>query len=73
MSDIANKEEILNKVTLIMNAYKKGLLGVEKIPEDSRPLIDSNSMENYHYYTLAMAINFQRNSYKLFESAKATY
>lgn len=43
------------------------------MPEDSNPHLDKGSIENYNYYTLPMAINYQRNSYKLWESANQTW
>lgn len=40
------------------------------MPEDENPGYDLGSKENYLYFTLPMALNYQRNSYKLWESAK---
>jgi hypothetical protein len=42
------------------------------MPEDSNPGYDRGSADNYHYFTLPMALNYQRNSYRLWESAKMT-
>ena len=68
-----NKEEIIKNVDKLINMHKKGLLGGEKMPEDANPNLDKNSLENYIYFTLPMALNYQRNSYKLWESAKNTF
>lgn len=68
-----NKDEILEKVNKLVNMYKKGLLGGEVMPEDSNPGLEKDCLENYNYFTLPMALNYQRNSYKLWESAKSTY
>lgn len=68
-----NKDEILEKVNKLVNMYKKGLLGGEVMPEDSNPHLEKSSLENYNYYTLPMALNYQRNSYKLWESANKTW
>ena len=68
-----NKDEILEKVNKLVNMYKKGLLGGEVMPEDSNPRLEKSSLENYNYYTLPMALNYQRNSYKLWESANKTW
>lgn len=68
-----NKEEILKKVDILCAMYKKGLLGGEVMPEDSNPHLNKASKENFLYFTLPMALNYQRNSYKLWESAKKTY
>jgi len=65
--------EILSKVEILFEMYKKGLLGGEVMPEDSNPNLNKESKENYLYFTLPMALNYQRNSYTLWESAKKTY
>lgn len=68
-----NKEEILNCVEKLVQMHKKGLLGGEVMPEDSNPNLEKNSIENYNYFTLPMPLNYQRNSYKLWESANKTW
>lgn len=65
--------EILKNVDKLVNMYKKGLLGGEVMPEDSNPHLSKETIENYNYYTLPMALNYQRNSYKLWESANQTW
>ena len=65
--------EILKNVDKLVEMYKKGLLGGEVMPEDSNPHLNRESIENYNYYTLPMALNYQRNSYKLWESANKTW
>ena len=67
------KEEILNCVRKLYKMWKNGELGGEVMPEDSNPHFEKSSKENYTYFTLPMALNYQRNSYKLWESAVATY
>lgn len=67
------KEEILKKVEILYNMYQQGLLGGEIMPEDENPHLKKDSLENYLYFTLPMALNYQRNSYKLWESANKTY
>lgn len=66
-------DEILKNVDKLVNMYKKGLLGGEVMPEDSNPNLSKETIENYNYYTLPMALNYQRNSYKLWESANKTW
>jgi len=56
-----------------LKLHRGGKLGGEKMPEDENPHLDVHSRENYLYFTLPMALNYQRNSYKLWESAKQTY
>lgn len=68
-----NRAEILEKVNKLVYAYKTGLLGGEKMPEDENPHLDKGSNENYMYFTLPMALNYQRNSYVLWESANRMY
>lgn len=64
---------MLNKVRKIVDAYEKGLWGSNVMPEESNPHLPLNSEENRLYFTLPMALNYQRNSYKLWEAALATY
>ena len=68
-----NRAEILEKVGKLVYAYKTGLLGGEKMPEDENPHLDKGSKENYMYFTLPMALNYQRNSYVLWECANRMY
>ena len=68
-----NTEEILVKVDKLVQAYKDGRLGGEKMPEDENPRLDKASKENYMYFTLPMALNYQRNSYVLWECANRMY
>ena len=55
-----------------MEAYHAGRLGGERMTEDANPGFARASAENYIYFTLPMALNYQRNSYSLWESALAT-
>lgn len=67
------KDGILDNVEALIKMHKTGMLGGETMPEDSNPSLPKDSKENYLYFTLPMALNYQRNSYKLWESAKRTY
>lgn len=67
------KEEILRQVDILYRMWEEGLLGGEVMPEDANPHLEKESLENYLYFTLPMALNYQRNSYTLWESAKQTY
>ena len=64
-----NKEEVLCKIIRLMKLYEEGRLGGEKMPEDENPALPKDSLENYLYFTLPMALNYQRNSYVLWECA----
>lgn len=68
-----NKDEILRKVNNLVQAYRQGILGGEKMPEDENPHLDNGSKQNYMYFTLPMALNYQRNSYVLWECAKRMF
>jgi len=67
------REEILEKVYKLVDAYKQGLLGDEQMPEDENPGLEKYSLQNYMYFTLPMALNYQRNSYVLWECANRMY
>lgn len=64
-----DKNKILIKVEKLIKIYKKFELGGEVIPEDVNPHFEKSSKENYLYFTLPMTLNYQRNSYTLWESA----
>lgn len=66
-------DKILTQVFKLYNMYKKGILGGLILPEDSNPGLPKSSADNYHYFTLPMALNYQRNSFSLWESALKTY
>ena len=68
-----NKGEILLKVNKLVHVYRQGILGGEKMPEDENPHLDNGSKENYMYFTLPMALNYQRNSYVLWECANRMF
>lgn len=68
-----NKQVILDNVNKLMAMYKNGEIGGEVMPEDANPKFQKDSLENYLYFTLPMALNYQRNSYILWESALQTY
>lgn len=70
---VIKKQYILEKVRRLYKMWKNGELGGDFMPEDSNPHFEKSSKENYHYFTLPMALNYQRNSYKLWESALLTY
>ncbi len=62
-------QKIIEKVKKLIELYKQSALGGDKMPEDNNPNLQLGSMENFTYFTLPMALNYQRNSYKLWESA----
>jgi len=66
-------KKILEDVDILIKAYKSGVLGGEIMPEDANPGLAKDIDENYLYFTLPMALNYQRNSYRLWEAAQKTY
>lgn len=56
----------------IRKAYEEGLLGNQVMPEDTHPEFTTDE-ERLSYFTLPMALNYQRSSYALWESAKRTF
>lgn len=73
MSQISS-QKIKAQCQELKTAYEKGLLGNIQMPEDTHPEFAKMTKENLlSYYTMPMALNYQRNSYKLWESAKKAY
>ncbi|MFA6919338.1 MAG: hypothetical protein WC244_04520 [Patescibacteria group bacterium] len=69
-----NKKEFIKICNQLIEAYKSGQLGQTVMPEDSNPGIEKMDRESrMAYFTLPMALNYQRNSYKLWEAALKTF
>ena len=64
-SETMNKKTILDKAERLMQMHKSGLFGGEVMPEDANPHLEKGSQQNNLYFTLPMALNYQRNSYSL--------
>jgi hypothetical protein len=69
----ADVSEVKDRLINLISMHKRGLLGGAVMPEDDNPQINKESIDNYHFFTLPMALNYQRNSYKLWTSARKTY
>lgn len=67
------EKHLLDCVKSLCRMWHSGLLGGDVMPEDQNPNLNKGDIDNYHYFTLPMALNYQRNSYKLWASAKETY
>lgn len=67
------REDTLQKVYRLIELYREGKLGGEVMPEDANPHLPKDSALNYAYFTLPMALNYQRNSYALWKSALLSY
>lgn len=69
-----DKESIIKKCRTLIAAYNSGKLGYMKMPEDANPGFSKDEQElRLCYFTLPMSLNYQRDSYKLWESALKTY
>lgn len=56
----------------LRKAYEEGLLGNQIMPEDTHPEFSSEE-EKLSYFTLPMSLNYQRNSYALWEASKRAF
>lgn len=69
-----NRDALLESCRRLLVAYKDGGLGQTRMPEDSSPDFSDGEREmRLAYFTLPMALNYQRDSYTLWESAHKTY
>lgn len=58
----------------LLVAYKNGSLGNCTMPEDSNPGFEKDEKElRLAYFSLPMSLNYQRDSYKLWEAALKAY
>ena len=68
------KEAIIKICNDLLDAYKTGKLGQTVMPEDSNPGFSNKERElRLAYFTLPMALNYQRDSYTLWKSALKTF
>ena len=65
--------QIVEASKRLIRLHECGALGGEIMPEDANPGLSKESERNYLFFTLPMALNYQRNSYRLWEVAKSTY
>ena len=69
-----SKTEIISKCKILLDAYRSGKLGYMKMPEGSSPNFSESDKEvRLVYFTLPMSLNYQRDSYKLWESVLKTF
>ncbi|MFH1590182.1 MAG: hypothetical protein ABIB43_06460 [archaeon] len=69
-----SKQKIISKCKILLDAYHSGKLGYMKMPEDSNPGFSEKDKEvRFVYFTLPMSLNYQRDSYKLWESVLETF
>jgi hypothetical protein len=66
-------DAILADALTLHAMWKRGALGGEIMPEDARPPLDPSSEALARYFTLGMALNYQRSSYALWKACTATF
>jgi hypothetical protein len=66
------KDKIISNCKKIICAYENGNLGQTIMPEETHPKFNTKE-EQLNYFTLPMALNYQRNSYTLWHSALKTF
>jgi len=65
---------LIENCRILLEAFKSGRLGQTIMPEDSNPGFNESEQElRLSYFTLPMALNYQRNSYNLWEATLKTY
>jgi hypothetical protein len=53
--------------------WTAGVLGGEVMPEDAHPPLERTSESLARYFTLGMALNYQRSSYALWRACTAAF
>ncbi len=65
---------LVEKCKKLLKWYQDWKLGYMKMPEDENPWLENMGLEEkLVYFTLPMSLNYQRNSYTLWESVLKTY
>ncbi|NCN86306.1 hypothetical protein GW932_00580 [archaeon] len=67
-----DKEKIIQNCRLLIKAFKSGEIGQTTMPEDSHPWFKDEETKLV-YFTLPMSLNYQRDSYSLWESCLKTF
>ncbi|MCF7834073.1 MAG: hypothetical protein K9L98_01010 [Candidatus Pacebacteria bacterium] len=69
-----DKTHFIQTCSQLLEAYKNGFLGQTIMPEDSNPGLEKMTPElRIAYFTLPMALNYQRDSYNLWKAALKTF
>jgi hypothetical protein len=66
------QKQVIDSVKTLISAYHTGTLGDTTMPEDTHPTFSTLEQKRI-FYTLPMALNYQRNSFKLWEAATVCY
>jgi len=67
------REALVSACQRIITAYKDGTLGQTRMPEDTNPGTSLVGEERIAFFTLPMALNYQRDSYALWEAVQKTF
>ena len=71
---MTTEEKLIENCKQLLDAYTSGKLSNMVMPEDASPAFTPNQQEDrLAYFTLPMALNYQRNSYQLWKSALDTW
>jgi hypothetical protein len=66
--------DLVSKCKKLIKACEEGKLGPTAMPEDSNPgFLKSEKESRIAYFTLPMALNYQRDSFAMWKAALATY
>lgn len=69
-----DRDRIVSDCRKLLAAYQSGKLGYMKMPEDCSPsFTDAERETRLVYFTLPMSLNYQRDSYKLWEGVQKSY
>src|ERR1700733_5259783 len=63
---------LMVRVGQLLAQYRSGALGGSEMPEDAAPVI-ANADQRALFFTLPMALNYQRNSYALWRAASSAF
>lgn len=66
-------EPVIAAAQRLHDMWKAGQLGGEVMPEDAHPELPADSEQLGAYFTLGMALNYQRNSYALWRACTAMF
>ncbi len=71
---MSTEDRLIQNCQALLQAYGSGLLGDTTMPEDTNPGFPTDEIEGrLAYFTLPMALNYQRDSFALWRAALATY
>lgn len=64
---------LMKSVLRLLELHRSGALGGEQMPEDVNPGLPKEGQDNYHFFSLCMALNYQRDSYRLWPAGTAAF